>query len=284
MIKQKDKLIMFSCLTICLFCLMAFFGVLLFDIKPRNFSNYNREWWSAFGSVLCGVGTFFTGIIAFSISKNQSEQTDQQLKISLYEKRFKLYLLFKQYYNLKSFSINNVYSINTELLKNLNANISSLERAKSNKISIHHHRFTDVEVVNIETNIRTNKEEIQKEYLKHKELRRNILNEIELFRFCFTDNIADPIINFFKVLFDENDYKEFLDLEPRIANLYANKKSMESDYTYGSILNKDEYNKICEEIKTIEEKTDTRNKRLESAKEKITPEIINKIEELLTIY
>lgn len=74
----------------------------LINHKIITFLPYSKIDWSATGSMIGGIGTWAAciaaAIVAIIVARKQSRQTELQIKIALYDKRYDIYQIFRNLY------------------------------------------------------------------------------------------------------------------------------------------------------------------------------------------
>lgn len=204
-----------------------------------------QEWWSqidwsATGSMLAGIGTCVAAVFAIliamkqnkltkEISEKQIKQTELDQKIALYDKRYEIYSLFKQYllyggilaHTIKDLDTKNnlmfiesIYYTNTadrELLMNKLANLSGninnpknatmkwIQEAAGLHSSVADKYIKDTNDLNI-----TYKKLVNLDY----EFSEKQIQKAKMSEFCFPNEISKYVIQYISLLFSWNAYEE----------------------------------------------------------------------------
>lgn len=210
-----------------------------------------QEWWSqidwsATGSMLAGIGTCVAAVFAIliamkqnkltkEISEKQIKQTELDQKIALYDKRYEIYSLFKQYLfyggilaHIKKdldtknnlLLIESIYYTNTadrELLTNklanLTGNMDNPQKATMKWIQEAaglHSSVTDEYTKNSNDSNIIYKKLVNLDY----EFSEKQIQKAKMSEFCFPNEISKYIIQYISLLFSWNAYeKKCLDIE-----------------------------------------------------------------------
>lgn len=200
---------------------------------------YSQIDWSATGSMLAGIGTCIAAVFAILIAHKQNKLTQQiaekqlkqselELKIALYDKRYEIYTNFSQYLSyaglakrmqktltpeLNLMFIESIYSRNDENREVLSKKIGSLAKELSDQnkpamLWMKKNAGLDMPTVQ---DYEQKAEEMKIIYKEREnidyEFSEQQIRKAKMSKFCYPEEISNYVIKYFSLLFSFDAYK-----------------------------------------------------------------------------
>lgn len=215
--------------------------------------------WSATGSMLSAIGTlitcFFAIIIAFrqnkltkQIASKKLKQTEQELRIALYDKRYEIYIVFSYYMELGPLltdeqisspfdgsSIPKICILPNSIINRIDntsrqKDLFQIRELEIEKKKLLQSKNSSNQLIEIQNRI---KEIERRIYFEDLSLCSKAIQTIELAKFCFNEKIAEVMIDYVKHILSfesskniDRCYKSLID---NVLPFYEKAKKIEQE-------------------------------------------------------